>query len=75
MDAAEHLKGMAYHEAGHAVVAWALGLPIGNVYVRKMGEGDGGAQIACVYTLSFVDRIAVCLAGIQAGFRLQRSAA
>ena len=24
MDAAEHLKGMAYHEAGHAVVAWAL---------------------------------------------------
>jgi hypothetical protein len=21
MDAAEHLKGMAYHEAGHAVVA------------------------------------------------------
>ena len=68
MDAAEHLKGMAYHEAGHAVVAWALGLPIGNVYVRKMGEGDGGAQIACVYTLSFVDRLAVCLAGIQAAF-------
>jgi hypothetical protein len=35
MDAAEHLKGTAYHEAGHAVVAWALGLP-GDVYVRKM---------------------------------------
>ena len=68
MDAAEHLKGMAYHEAGHAVVAWALGLPIGNIYVRKMGEGDGGAPIACVYTLSFVDRLAVCLAGIQAAF-------
>jgi hypothetical protein len=28
--AAEHLKGMAYHEAGHAVVAWALGLPVGG---------------------------------------------
>ncbi len=43
-----------------------LGLPIGNSYVRKMGEGDGGAQIARVYTLSFVDRLAVCFAGIQA---------
>ena len=34
MDATEHLKGMAYHEAGHAGVAWALGLPVGDVYVR-----------------------------------------
>jgi ATP-dependent Zn protease len=24
LDAAEHLKGMAYHEAGHAVVAYLL---------------------------------------------------
>jgi hypothetical protein len=66
MDAAEHLKGMAYHEAGHAVVAWALGLPVGDVYVRKMGEGNGGAQIGCADALSFIDRLAVCFAGIQA---------
>jgi ATP-dependent Zn protease len=24
LDAAEHLKGMAYHEAGHVVVAYLL---------------------------------------------------
>jgi hypothetical protein len=46
MDAAEHLKGMAYHEAGHAVVAWALGLPVGDVYVRKMDEGNGAHRSA-----------------------------
>ena len=66
MHAAGHLKGMAFHEAGHAVVAWALGLPVGDIYVRKMGEGDGGAQIGCADALSFIDRLAVCFAGTQA---------
>jgi ATP-dependent Zn protease len=23
-----YLRGVAYHEAGHAVVGWALGLPV-----------------------------------------------
>ena len=66
MDAAGHLKGMAFHEAGHAVVAWALGLPVDDIYVRKIGEGDGGAQIGCADALSFIDRLAVCFAGTQA---------
>jgi hypothetical protein len=35
MDAVEHLKGMAYHEAGRAVVAWALGLPVGQCPVYR----------------------------------------
>jgi len=57
---------MAFHEAGHAVVAWALGLPVDDIYVRKIGEGDGGAQIGCADALSFIDRLAVCFAGTQA---------
>jgi hypothetical protein len=33
-DAAEHLKGMAYHEAGHAVVAYLFG----RAYIRRFGK-------------------------------------
>ena len=31
---------LAYHEAGHAVVAWTLGLPVGDVYARKDGRRE-----------------------------------
>jgi hypothetical protein len=66
-DAAGYLRAMAFHEAGHAVVAWSLDLPVGDIYIRGIGEGNGGAQIGGVENLSFIDRIAVCFAGIEAG--------
>ena len=66
LNASEHLRGMAFHEAGHAVVAWALGLPVGDIYVRQIEEGNGDAQIGCADALSFIDRLAVCFAGIRA---------
>ncbi len=62
----EHLNGMAFHEAGHAVVAWALNVAVGDIHVRKVGEGDGGTQIGCADALPFIDRLALCFAGIQA---------
>jgi hypothetical protein len=32
-------KGLAYHEAGHAVVAWALGLRVIGISLGTKGDG------------------------------------
>jgi hypothetical protein len=57
--------GVALHEAGHVVVAWALGLK-----TRKMGVGEdhaaGEAQIEDGPHLLLVDQIAICSAGANA---------
>jgi hypothetical protein len=59
--------GAAVHEAGHVVVAWALGLK-----TRKMVAGIGGdaaageAQIEEGPHLPLVDQIAICSAGADA---------
>jgi ATP-dependent Zn protease len=59
--------GAAVHEAGHVVVAWALGLK-----TRKMAVGIGGddaageAQIEDGPHLPLVDQIAICSAGADA---------
>jgi ATP-dependent Zn protease len=66
-DGASYLRGMAFHEAGHAVVAWALKQLVGDIYIREIGAGDGGAEISLAHDVTFIDRIAVCLAGIEAG--------
>ena len=71
LDAAAYLRGMAFHEAGHAVVAWSLNLPVGDIHIREIGAGDGGTQIASTADLSFIDRMAVCFAGIEAGVVFQ----
>jgi len=36
--------GAAYHEAGHAVVAWALGWPIGNITIGIDGDDSKGDE-------------------------------
>jgi ATP-dependent Zn protease len=54
----------AYHEAGHAVVAWALGLYVGTIEVRE--DAGGGADIGPADHLSLVDQIAICSAGYAA---------
>jgi hypothetical protein len=66
MDPAAYLRGMAFHEAGHAVVAWSLDLAIGDIYIREIDAGNGGTEIGCGDGLPFIDRIAVCFAGIEA---------
>lgn len=61
---ADERRGAAIHEAGQAVVAWALGLK-----VRRMAIGVGGdltageADIEEKRSMSLVDRIALCAAG------------
>jgi ATP-dependent Zn protease len=59
------LRGVAYHEAGHAVVALALGLHVARVEIFDM-DYSGGADVAGADSLALVDQIAVCLAGVNA---------
>lgn len=66
MDAAEYLRGMAFHEAGHAVVAWSLNLRVGDIHVRGIGAGNGGAQIGCANHLPLIDQLAALAAGKEA---------
>jgi ATP-dependent Zn protease len=59
--------GAAIHEAGHAVVAWALGLKVRRMAVGINGDDSAGsAEIEVNPCLPLVDRIAVCSAGIDA---------
>jgi ATP-dependent Zn protease len=60
--------GPAFHEAGHAVVAWSLGLPVDGVAIGlEDDETKGCAWIATAQGhLSLIDRLAVWLAGIEA---------
>jgi hypothetical protein len=54
----------AIHEAGHAVVAWALGLK-----VRSLSVGEAGKGKSCIEDpghLPLTDRIAVAAAGMAA---------
>ena len=59
--------GAAYHEAGHAVVAWALGLPVGDIAIAVGGDDAAGrSNIGVADRLSIRDQIAVCVAGLVA---------
>jgi ATP-dependent Zn protease len=59
--------GTAYHEAGHAVVAWALGLKVGRLAIAIGGDDTKGSSGIHVDQESpLIDRIALCLAGIEA---------
>lgn len=63
----DELRGVAFHEAGHAVVARFYGLTVGEIAI---GIGDSNAngrtRIALDEHLPLIDRIAVCMAGVAA---------
>lgn len=60
----EERRGAAIHEAGHAVVAWALGLNVGRVAIGINGDPSAGAaEIEEKRSMSLIDRIALCAAG------------
>jgi hypothetical protein len=61
----QYLCGTAYHEAGHAVVAWSLGLPVGTISVRA-DDASGGTQIGSADHLDLIEQIAVAAAGYMA---------
>ena len=58
------LRGAAFHEAGHVVVAIHFGLTVGEIEIS--GDGSGKSQISHSDHLPLVDQIALCAAGIEA---------
>jgi hypothetical protein len=61
--------GAAYHEAGHAVVASALGLSVGRMEIAINGDDAKGAadiEIEGALLLPLVDQLAICAAGMEA---------
>ena len=59
------VRGAAFHEAGHAVAAAMLDCEIIGIDITA-GHAAGGASIKHKCGLSFVNRIAICIAGIVA---------
>jgi ATP-dependent Zn protease len=58
-------RATAYHEAGHAVVAWSLGLEVAAIWVSD-DDASGGmdpAEPDQVDRLPLVDQLAVCYGG------------
>jgi hypothetical protein len=61
--------GTCFHEAGHAVVAAALGLEVRALHVNAEGTEatvGGGALIEFAGHLPLIDQTAVCFAGLEA---------
>lgn len=59
------LRSVAIHEAGHAVVALALGLKVARVEIVH-DDHSGGTDVENADDLPLVDRIAICVAGMNA---------
>ncbi|MGY2902550.1 hypothetical protein ACVWVY_001571 [Bradyrhizobium sp. URHC0002] len=65
--ASRDLRGAAYHEAGHAVVASVLGLRVGRIEIGIGGdEAKGSADIEHDPDLPLTEALAVCAAGLEA---------
>jgi hypothetical protein len=63
MSADDHLRGTAYHEAGHAVVAFALKLRVFSIVVRERGAGNSRTKTDPADHLPLTDQLAVLAAG------------
>lgn len=60
-------RGAAFHEAGHVVVGWALGLTVGRVEIAVGGDdAKGAADIEDAAALSLLDQLAICAGGLAA---------
>ncbi len=57
-------RAAAIHEAGHAVVAWALGLKVQALRIGNGGKGESSIEDAG--RLPLPERIAVAAAGMEA---------
>lgn len=60
----DDLRGAAFHEAGHIVVAHYFGLLVGEIEIAD--DGSGKADIGSANHLPLVDQMALCVAGIEA---------
>jgi ATP-dependent Zn protease len=67
MDAVAYLRAVAYHEAGHAIVAWSMDLEVFAVRIRPIGT-DSETEWSLDDHLPLTDRLALCVAGEVAGW-------
>jgi ATP-dependent Zn protease len=56
--------GTCFHEAGHAIVAAALGLEVLNIRINK--DDESGTTDVSGGPLPLIDQVAVCYAGVVA---------
>src|SRR5258708_1240155 len=60
-------ESTCFHEAGHAVVAAALGLEVHSIHIHKdNGGGHTNVPSGPVSQLPLVDQAAICFAGLEA---------
>jgi ATP-dependent Zn protease len=64
----DYLRGMAFHEAGHAVVAWLLNLRVESIYIREIGAGNSETKTAPPNHLTLMHQLATLAAGLEAGW-------
>jgi hypothetical protein len=63
----DKLRGAAFHEAGHVIVAREFGLPVGEIAIGIDGEeAKGRTDIGSAHHLPLIDQIALCVAGVVA---------
>ena len=67
MKTSDELRGAAFHEAGHAIVAREFGLPVGEIAIGIDGDrAKGRTDIGSAHHLPPIDQIALCIAGVLA---------
>jgi hypothetical protein len=59
-------QATAWHEAGHAVIGLALGLEVAHARIRPDDDSAGNTPINTLADLPIEDKIALCVAGIEA---------
>jgi ATP-dependent Zn protease len=64
----DYLRGMAFHEAGHAVVAWLLNLRVESIYIREIGAGNSETKTDPPDHLPLMHQLATLAAGLEAGW-------
>jgi ATP-dependent Zn protease len=67
VNADDYLRGMAFHEAGHAVVAWLLNLRVESVCIRELGAGNSETKTDPPDHLPLMHQLATLAAGLEAG--------
>ena len=60
------LRATAYHESGHAVVAWSLNLRVHNVSIRADNVRAGETNTDPANHLPIEDQLAILVAGREA---------
>jgi ATP-dependent Zn protease len=68
LHADDYLRGMAFHEAGHAVVAWLLNLRVESICIREIGAGDSQTKTDPPDHLPLMHQLATLAAGLEAGW-------